>query len=1338
MKQIIITITFISMCFGGNNIANLLQSHIQQLPPELQQQISKKPLSWKNFPGKPLNRSMMVPSDLYGEWEYEDSDEVLWVTSGTDQTIPNPNQVQGLEPADGAIDIDGPIPGSMNYMRVNVGYYGNDMVYISLSNNVIADYYYYYDEYIWENMTLPHFRLDYISYPEYNFVFGAFVIVDTMDGDFVEYWYEIENEDYQLTVDSTSLQINITDLTLANENGDSTYVLSGTLAPGTIDIEAGVSTEVSSPFFDFGPVDGNESMTWQLFSDSTGLEIISGSDYYDSWTDTTELEWVANDDSMTMVFLYEDDYYYEENPDTMTFAYNVENDTLSINTTLDLCEMMEDDYYYYEDCYELMSMYLGIDDIQEILIEFNMTMNFSRPLSPEIIVEPDTLNFGVVYTGYPDTMDLTIHNGGLASLIIESIELNGDDYYLASDLDFPETIAISMSVPVGFSGSSPGDYSGTLTITSNDSDETELIIPMFAEVSDPPIISIYPDSLYSALLTEETETQLLELSNNGSSELHFSINLLINNTRFHSAIEPRNGPTLSIRDVQDFWTSLPENSLVGGRRPDTTISNRHTRSWQLLANDPQDNDSPYDTENIYYEITDSILAFKYEYYEPWEAAEENTVCVIYMDLDNNTETGATLEDYYNYSTWEGIDLVIYSFGSDYFDGIYIYDADYYYGYGEFVFYEPLAWRIAENNTNEFSFAVSNELFQGLTSSRIASESGSFDYEPDIVPNEGMLDLYFRPAWLSIEPLDSVITVGSALDLSVTFDAAGLFGGDYHALIQINSNDPATPELDVPAHLNVTGIPDIVIDVDTLDFGVSYVGYGDEEILYIENSGTDVLEILNIESDNENLTVSTTSFGIEPLQIDSISLTLLGMSEGDFTATLTVTTNDPNESTINIPVVSTVLIAPDISVDPESINAMLAPGETITDTFYIHNTGGSDLIYDIQTISEGTAGAIDLDGSNDGLAVSDNPALDIQNQITIETWINPSNISQNYPRIVAKGYASTDYGNFGAYELALNGESGNDNAGTAFVTLVDANTNEPHWVGSYSNIQFDTWTHLAATYDGAYYRFYLNGVLQDEYWVEFTISTNNEVLSIGKWFSGNYNSFAGQIDEMRIWAIARTGEEIVSNMNQTLDGNETGLVAYWNFDTDISDQSVYQHQTNSIGNVEIISSTSPVEGSNFLTVTPSIGTVSAGENIMATLSIHNLDAPGTYSGEILISSNDPDEPLVDIPISIVIESLGNNDMVSLPKEFALYHNYPNPFNPATTIRFDVSMRAFANQRTSLQVYDITGRLVEMLVDEKLDPGSYELKWNASRHSNGVYFLRMESGSFTKTQKMILLK
>jgi hypothetical protein len=1330
MKNTIITITIAMFCFGWGQSMNPSERFFSQLPQEIQDQLSQSRISWGQAPSRPITPSNRDAEGLYGEWEHEDDNATLWVTSGTDQTIPNSSQIQGQEPADGAINIDGPIPGSMNYMMNMGGMYGYDMVYIALSNNVFTDGDY------WENMALPHYQLLYISYPEYSFAGGEFVIVDTMGGDFVEYFYEIEDADDQITVDETSLRINITDLTLSNDSGDSTYVLSGTLVPGTIDIEAGVSTAVSSPMFedDFGPVSGDESMTWQLHENGTGLEIVSGEDYYDSWSDTTELQWSANDDSMTMVFLYWDDYYYEEESDTMVFAYNVENDTLSINATMDLCEMMDDDYYY-GDCYEMLSMVLGIADIQEALMDFDMTMSFSRPLVPEIIVEPDTLNFGVVYTGYPDTVDLTIHNGGLAILTIEFIELYGDDFYLASDLSLPVAVTTSLSIPVGFDGSGLGDYAGTMNITSNDTSNTNIVIPMFAEVSDPPIISVSPDSLYSALLTDETETQTLQLANNGSSDLRFSINLLNVNTRPHVNIEPGNGPTLSIQDVQGFWNSDHEYSSSGSGRPGTTTPTRTTRSWQLLANDPQDNNSPYDTKNIYYEVTDTSLNFKYEYYEPWEDAEENTVAIVYLNIDNDTETGGVIEDYYGV-LWEGIDAIIYSFGSDYFDGIYIYAADYYYGYPGFAFYELLSWRVAEDNTNEFSFAVSNELFQGLTSSRIASWSGSFDYDPDIVPNEGMLDLYFRPAWLSIEPLDSVITVGSALDLSVTFDATGLFGGDYHALIQINSNDPSTPELNVPARLNVTGIPDIVIDVDTLDFGVSYVGYGDEEILYIENSGTGVLEILNIESDNENLTASTTSFGIEPLQIDSISLTLLGMSGGDFTATLMVTTNDPDESTINIPVVSAVLIAPDISVDPESIIAMLAPGETITDTFYIHNTGGSDLTYDIQTISEGTAGAIDLDGSNDGLAVSDNPVLDIQNQITIETWINPSNISQNYPRIVAKGDASTNYGNFGAYELALNGETGDDNASTAFATLVDANTNEPYWVGSYSNIQFDTWTHLATTYDGTYYRFYVNGALQDEYMVYITISTNNEVLSIGKWFSGNHNSFAGQIDEVRIWDIARTGEEIVSNMNQILDGDETGLVGYWSFDIDISDQSSYQHQTNSIGNVEIVSSTSPVAGSSFLSVIPAIGTVGSGESAMATFTIQNLDEPGTHTGEILILSNDPDEPLIGMPVTIVIESLGNDDLVSLPKEFALHPNHPNPFNPVTTIRFDIPVETHHNM--SLQIFDITGRMVEILVNEKLEPGQHGIQWNASQHSSGVYFLRMETSLFSKTQKMILLK
>jgi len=58
--------------------------------------------------------------------------------------------------------------------------------------------------------------------------------------------------------------------------------------------------------------------------------------------------------------------------------------------------------------------------------------------------------------------------------------------------------------------------------------------------------------------------------------------------------------------------------------------------------------------------------------------------------------------------------------------------------------------------------------------------------------------------------------------------------------------------------------------------------------------------------------------------------------------------------------------------------------------------------------------------------------------------------------------------------------------------------------------------------------------------------------------------------------------------------------------------------------------------------------------------------------------------------------------------------------------------------SLQVYDIKGRMVEALVNEKIEPGTYKINWNASNHPSGVYFLKMETGQYIKTQKMILLK
>ena len=91
---------------------------------------------------------------------------------------------------------------------------------------------------------------------------------------------------------------------------------------------------------------------------------------------------------------------------------------------------------------------------------------------------------------------------------------------------------------------------------------------------------------------------------------------------------------------------------------------------------------------------------------------------------------------------------------------------------------------------------------------------------------------------------------------------------------------------------------------------------------------------------------------------------------------------------------------------------------------------------------------------------------------------------------------------------------------------------------------------------------------------------------------------------------------------------------------------------------------------------------------------------------------------------------------IPSQFSLSQNYPNPFNPATKIKFAIPF-GYASQ-TVLSVYDILGREVEVLVNEQLRPGTYEVDWEASSFPSRVYFYTITSGTFKETRKMVLLK
>ncbi len=94
----------------------------------------------------------------------------------------------------------------------------------------------------------------------------------------------------------------------------------------------------------------------------------------------------------------------------------------------------------------------------------------------------------------------------------------------------------------------------------------------------------------------------------------------------------------------------------------------------------------------------------------------------------------------------------------------------------------------------------------------------------------------------------------------------------------------------------------------------------------------------------------------------------------------------------------------------------------------------------------------------------------------------------------------------------------------------------------------------------------------------------------------------------------------------------------------------------------------------------------------------------------------------------------SEVSSLPNEFALQQNFPNPFNPTTSINYDLPVSSMV----TLKIYDITGKEIATLVNEQKNAGIHNISFDGSNFASGVYFYRIEAGEFTQVKKMFLIK
>ena len=322
-------------------------------------------------------------------------------------------------------------------------------------------------------------------------------------------------------------------------------------------------------------------------------------------------------------------------------------------------------------------------------------------------------------------------------------------------------------------------------------------------------------------------------------------------------------------------------------------------------------------------------------------------------------------------------------------------------------------------------------------------------------------------------------------------------------------------------------------------------------------------------------------------------------------------------------------------------------------------------------------ALHFDGIDDAVVISNNPALNPANALTVEAWVKPDSIILLPTIISNEEWLNSDNG------FILRIENSNLISTPQFqigTTSGWQNVSAPS-----GSIPLSTWTHIAGTFDGSSVKIFINGIEAASTPFIGSLQASTVDLRIGgHYYVYNNRQWNGVIDEVRLWNIARTETEIFENMENSLSGSEPGLVGLWRME----------------------------EGSGYIT---------------ADFTGNGHD--GMINGALWTQGY----PMIPV---------GSDDDL-LPAVTELIGNYPNPFNPETTIYFETTN---LHENSRIDIFNTKGQKVKQLLSNsagQLSVGQHSVIWDGRDESgnavsSGIYLYRLETGNYSATRKMLLMK
>ncbi|MBI5170833.1 MAG: S8 family serine peptidase [Candidatus Eisenbacteria bacterium] len=973
--------------------------------------------------------------------------------------------------------------------------------------------------------------------------------------------------------------------------------------------------------------------------------------------------------------------------------------------------------------------------------------------APNVAATPDTSNFGTHYANGTYALTLNVANDGTDALHVTGIA-SSDPSLTAAPASFTVAPSSTVAVTLSWHPVAPSTLDATVTIASDDPDSPSLVRRAIGSAVAAPAFSVNPNSFDVTLNTNTATSQNLRVTNGGGSALTFAAATVVN-----AAPQP-----LPARDPQEDLPYLtpkgqpdqvfgvtPESAggpdAFGYRWADSNEPGGPAFSWveisgtgtaiALTGDDVNTGPLPigfnfpfYGTTfptfrictNGWLSFTSALTAFSNTALpNAGTSVPENLVAPFWDDL--NFTGGA--QAFYQYDgsrlivEWKNVPRYLDTTHPNTFEVILYPDGR--------IVYQYLSMTAATMNSNTVGIqnAARND---GLAAA----------FNTAYVANN--LAVRFTPParWLTVTPLSGSIPAGGFLDLTVGFNAAGMSGGTYSGAVRLNTNDPTVPQFDVASTLHVIGVPDIAVTPGALAFDTAFVNVPRNRQLTVQNTGSDALLIDEVTIDNASYTSTGGAVTIPPGGSSIVTVTINPNAIGTHPGTLTIKSNDPDTPFLAVPLTGEAVGAPDYSASHTVIEHTVFAGDADEQAFVVHNSGFSNLYWSLATAVSTALGTNPTVYHTPGLAKD---VIDGR----------PGILGSGGPDAYGYRWKDSDAAGgpaFGWVDITATGTHATvAEADDATATAVPIGFAFPFYGSTFStvNICSNGWlsfTSALTSYSNAALPNTGSGVPENlvaPFWDDLDLSTTGSVLYqndgsrfIVSWVAAPHFSSGGPYTFQAI--LYPSGKIVFQYLTVGTSVINSQTIGIQDAARTVGLNTVY--------NANYVHDGLAIEYSrmpDWLSVSPPSGTaVVFGANTGRIGFDATELAPGTYTGTLTVTTNDPDEGLVNVPVTLHVITGYADAGTPLPKAFGLRLAGANPVRGRAGIELALPTAGSAH----VGLYDVRGALVRTLASGPHAAGTHRLALDGSGAAgealpSGVYFVKARTAGGEFRQRVVIL-